>query len=143
MVWYQSLSDDELYHKFKTNLDSRREYLKSAKRKAQKSADKYQQFATAIQNWDCSEEFTGLKKFALNQINEGGDVAIECCDKELKKLDGRRRTFDRHKKEYLDEIVGMCQRQIAHHSAQLAESIKRQQDMLDLYRKFKEEIKSL
>lgn len=58
-------------------------------------------------------------------------------------MDGRRRTFDRNKKKYLDDIVGQCMKEIAHHSAQLADSIKRQQDMLDMYKQFKEEIKSL
>lgn len=71
MIWYQSLTDDELYHRFKTDLDSRRKYLKSARRKILQSADRYQQFTDAIKNWNCSEEFTRLKMFALGQIEVG------------------------------------------------------------------------
>ena len=63
-----NLSDDDFYEMYVERFSHNREYYQKRTDEAKKQNAQYQSFYDAIKNWDCSEEFSNIKKFALNQI---------------------------------------------------------------------------
>ena len=64
-----NLSDDDLYEMYVKKFTDNREYYQERTDVTKKQNAKYQSFYDAIKNWDCSEEFSNIKKFALDQID--------------------------------------------------------------------------
>ena len=83
-----NLSDDDLYEMYVKKFSDSRDYYRKRTDKAKKQNAKYQSFYDAIKSWDCSEEFSNIKKFALNQIDiskEAEDYTDELSKKMLTK----------------------------------------------------------
>ena len=83
-----NLSDDELYEMYVNKFTDNREYYRKRTDEIKNHNAKYQSFYDAIKSWDCNEEFSNIKKFALNQIDiskEAEDYTDELSKKMLTK----------------------------------------------------------
>ena len=68
-----NLSDDNLYEMYVKRFSDNRDYYQKRTDEAKKQNAQYQSFYDAIKNWDCSEEFSNIKNFALDQIDISKD----------------------------------------------------------------------
>ena len=81
-----NLSDDDLYEMYVKKFSDNRDYYQERTDKIKKQNAEYQSFYDAITNWDCSEEFSNIKKFALDQIDiskEAEDYYTDELSKEM------------------------------------------------------------
>ena len=81
-----NLSDDELYEMYVERFSDDRDYYQKRTDEIKTQNAKYQSFYDAIKNWDCSEEFSNIKKFALDQIDiskEDEDYYADKLSKEM------------------------------------------------------------
>ena len=81
-----NLPDDDLYEMYVKNFSDNILCYQKRTDEAKKQNAKYQSFYDAIKNWDCSEEFSNIKKFALDQIDiskEAEDYYADELSKEM------------------------------------------------------------
>ena len=81
-----NLSDDDFYEMYVERFSDNRNYYQKRTDEVKKQNAQYQSFYDAIKNWDCSEEFSNIKKFALDQIDiskEAEDYYTDELSKEM------------------------------------------------------------
>ena len=136
-----NLSDDELYEMYVKKFSDNRDYYQKRADEVKKQNAQYQSFYDAIKNWDCSEEFDSIKKFALDQINISKDDEDYYADELSKEMLTKEEFISEGK--YKEELLKQTKWNIDYHQKELDYVIKNMNDTLAFYERFKKEIDKL
>ena len=137
-----NLSDDELYEMYVERFSDNREYYQKRTDEAKKQNAKYQSFYDAIKNWDCSEEFSNIKNFALNQIDISKE-AEDYTDELSKKMLTKEEFISNEKSKYKEDFLEQAKWNIDYHQRELDDITKNMNNTLTFYERFKKEIDKL
>ena len=138
-----NLSDDDLYEMYIKNFSDNRDYYHKRTDEAKKQNAKYQSFYDAIKNWDCSEEFSNIKKFALDQIDISKDDEDYYADELSKEMLTKEEFISNDKSKYEDDLLEQVKWDIDYHQKELDEITKTMSNVLAFYERFKKEIDKL
>lgn len=138
-----NLSDDNLYEMYVKNFSDNREYYQKRTDEAKKQNAKYQSFYDAIKNWDCSEEFSNIKKFALDQIDISKDDEDYYADELSKEMLTKEEFISNGKSKYEEDLLQKTEWDINYHQEQLDDITKNMNNVLAFYERFKKEIEKL
>ena len=138
-----NLSDDDLYEMYVERFSHNREYYQERTDKAKKQNAQYQVFYDAIKNWDCSEEFDSIKKFALDQIDISKEAEDYYADELSKEMLTKEEFISNGKSKYEEDLLEQAKWDIDYHQEQLDDITKRMSNVLAFYERFKKEIEKL
>ena len=138
-----NLSDDDFYEMYVERFSHNREYYQERTDKAKKQNAQYQVFYDAIKNWDCSEEFDSIKKFALDQIDISKDDEDYYADELSKEMLTKEEFISNSKSKYEEDLLEKTKWDIDYHQEQLDDITKRMSNVLAFYERFKKEIEKL
>ena len=138
-----NLSDDDFYEMYVERFSHNREYYQERTDKTKKQNAQYQSFYDAIKNWDCSEEFDNIKKFALDQIDISKDDEDYYADELSKEMLTKEEFISGDKNEYKEELLKHAISNISYHQKELDTTIKTMNNVLAFYERFKKEIEKL
>ena len=138
-----NLSDDELYEMYVKKFSDDRDYFQKRTDEIKKQNAKYQSFYDIIKGWDCSEEFSNIKNFALNQIDISKDDEDYYADKLSKKMLTKEEFISNNKSKYKEDLLNYVKSDIDYHQKGMNAAIKRMNDSLAFYERFKKEIEEL
>ena len=103
----------------------------------------YLRLQEQIKNWDCDEEFSDIKDFALNQIkisipdNSFYEEELAKCGKPTKE------GYDERREEYRNSLIKHTQWDVEYHAGEIDRLLKSKADALAFYQRFKEELEKL
>lgn len=138
-----NLSDDDLYEMYVKKFTDNRNYYQKRTDEAKKQNAKYQVFYDAIKSWDCSEEFRNIKKFALKQIDISKEDEDYYKDELSKKMLTKEEFISNDKSKYKEDLLRCAKSNVSYHQGELDNTIKRMNDALAFYERFKKEIEKL
>ena len=138
-----NLSDDELYEMYVERFSDNRNYYQKRTDEVKKQNAQYQSFYDAIKNWDCSEEFSNIKKFALNQIDISKEAEDYYADELSKEMLTKEEFIADGKCEYKEELLKGAEWDVNYHQEQLDAITKNMNNALAFYERFKKEIDKL
>ena len=138
-----NLSDDDLYEMYVKKFTDNRNYYQKRTDEAKKQNAKYQSFYDAIKNWDCSEEFNNIKKFALDQIDDSKEPEDFYKDELTKKMLTKKEFISDGKYEYKENLLKNAEQDVNYKQERLDDAIKNMNDALAFYERFKKEIEKL
>ena len=138
-----NLSDDDLYEMYVKKFTDDRNYYQKRTDEAKKQNAKYQSFYDAIENWDCSEEFSKIKKFALDQIDDSKEPEDFYKDVLTKKILTKKEFISAGKYEYKKDLLKNAEQDVNYKQERLDDAIKNMNDALAFYERFKKEIEKL
>ena len=138
-----NLSDDDLYEMYVKKFTDNRDYYQERTDKAKKQNAQYQSFYDAIKNWDCSEEFSNIKKFALDQIDDSKEPEDFYKDVLTKKILTKKEFIADGKYEYKEDLLKSAEQDVNYKQERLDDAIKNMNDALAFYERFKKEIEKL
>lgn len=138
-----NLSDDELYEMYVEKFSDNMDYYRKRTYEVKKQNAKYQSFYDAIKNWDCSEEFSNIKNFALNQIDISKEAEDYYADELSKEMLTKEEFISNDKSKYEEDLLKQTEWEINYHQEQLDDITKRMNDALAFYERFKKEIEKL
>ena len=138
-----NLSDDDFYEMYVERFSHNREYYQKRTDEAKKQNAQYQSFYDAIKNWDCSEEFSNIKKFALDQIDISKEDEDYYADELSKEMLTKEEFISGGKNEYKEELLKHAISDISYHQKELDNEIKTMNNVLAFYERFKKEIEKL
>ena len=138
-----NLSDDDFYEMYVKNFSDNREYYQERTDKVKKQNAQYQSFYDAIKNWDCSEEFSNIKKFALNQIDISKEDEDYYTDELSKEMLTKEEFISNGKSKYKEDLLKQAEWDIDYHQKQLDNITKNMNNALAFYERFKKEIDKL
>ena len=137
-----NLSDDELYEMYVERFSDNRDYYQERTDKVKKQNAQYQSFYDAIKNWDCSEEFSNIKKFALDQIDISKEDEDFYADKLSKEMLTKEEFISNSKDEYKKDLLEQIEWDIDYHQKELHVSVTGMNNSLAFYGRFKKEIEN-
>ena len=138
-----NLSDDDFYEMYVKNFSDNREYYQKRTDEAKKQNSKFQSFYDAIKNWDCSEEFSNIKKFALDQIDSSKEDEDYYTDELSKKMLTKEEFISNGKSKYKEDLLEKAEWDISYHQKQLDNITNNMNNALAFYERFKKEIDKL
>ena len=138
-----NLSDDDLYEMYVKKFTDNRDYYQKRTDVVKKQNAQYQSFYDAIKNWDCSEEFSNIKKFALNQIEISKEDEDYYADELSKEMLTKEEFISNDKSKYKENLLKHAKSEISYRQGELDNAIKRMNDALAFYERFKKEIEKL
>lgn len=138
-----NLSDDDFYEMYVERFSHNRKYYQEITDEAKKQNAKYQVFYDAIKNWDCSEEFDNIKKFALDQIDISKDDEDYYADELSKEMLTKEEFISNGKFKYEEDLLKQAKWNIDYHQEQLDAITKDMNNALTFYERFKKEIEKL
>jgi hypothetical protein len=138
-----NLSDDDFYEMYVERFSHNREYYQKRTDEAKKQNAQYQSFYDAIKNWDCSEEFSNIKKFALNQIDISKEAEDYYTDELSKEMLTKEEFIADGKCEYKEELLKATESNVEYNQERLDHITKGMNDTLAFYERFKKEIDKL
>ena len=138
-----NLSDDDLYEMYVKKFTDNRDYYQKRTDVVKKQNAQYQSFYDAIKNWDCSEEFSNIKKFALDQIDISKEDEDYYADELSKEMLTKEEFISNDKSKYKEDLLKHAKSDISYHQEELDNAIKRMNDALAFYEQFKKEIEKL
>lgn len=138
-----NLSDDDLYNDYVEKFSDNRDRYQRRTDEVKKQNAKYQLFYDAIKNWDCSEEFSNTKDFALDQIVLSKNDEDDYADELSKEMFTKEEFISNYKDEYKEDLLMYVKSDISYHQKELDTAIKRMNDTLAFYERFKKEIEKL
>ena len=138
-----NLSDDDFYEMYVERFSHNREYYQERTDKVKKQNAKYQSFYDAIKNWDCSEEFSNIKKFALDQIDISKEAEDYYADELSKEMLTKDEFISNDKSKYEEDLLNATESDIKYNQERLDEITKNMNDALAFYERFKKEIEKL
>ena len=138
-----NLSDDDLYEMYVKNFSDNREYYQKRTDEVKKQNAQYQSFYDAIKNWDCSEEFSNIKKFALDQIDISKDDEDYYADELSKEMLTKEEFISEGKCEYKEDLLKATESDVEYNQERLDHITKDMNDTLAFYERFKKEIDKL
>ena len=136
-----NLSDDYFYEMYVKKFTDDRNCYQKLFDEIKNQNVKYQLFYDTIKSWDCSEEFSNIKNFALNQIDISKDSEDYYKDKLSKEILTKEEFISEGK--YKEELLKNSKWNIDYHQEQLDEITKKMNDALAFYERFKKEIEKL
>ena len=136
-----NLSDDDLYEMYVKKFSDNRDYYQKRTDVTKKQNAKYQSFYDAIENWDCSEEFNNIKKFALDQIDISKDDEDYYADELSKEMLTKEEFISEGK--YKEELLKATESDVEYNQERLDHVTKDMNDTLAFYERFKKEIDKL
>ena len=138
-----NLSDDDLYEMYVKKFSDNRDYYQERTDKIKKQNAEYQSFYDAIKNWDCSEEFSNIKKFALNQIDISKEAEDYYADELSKEMLTKKEFISVGKYEYKENLLKNAEEDVNYNQERLDSITKNMNDALAFYERFKKEIEKL
>ena len=138
-----NLSDDDFYEMYVERFSHNRDYYQERTDKVKKQNAKYQSFYDAIKNWDCSEEFSNIKKFALDQIDISKEAEDYYADELSKEMLTKDEFISNDKSKYEEDLLNATESDIKYNQERLDEITKNMNDALAFYERFKKEIEKL
>lgn len=138
-----NLSDDDLYEMYVKKFSDNREYYQKRIDEAKKQNSKFQSFYDAIKSWDCSEEFSNIKQFALNQIDISKDDEDYYVDELSKEMLTKEEFIADGKCEYKEDLLKSTESDVKYNQERLDGITKNMNDALAFYERFKKEIDKL
>ena len=138
-----NLSDDDFYEMYVERFSHNREYYQERTDKTKKQNAQYQSFYDAIKNWDCSEEFSNIKKFALDQIDISKEAEDYYADELSKEMLTKEEFISNGKSKYEEDLLNATESDIKYNQERLDEITKNMNDALAFYERFKKEIEKL
>ena len=138
-----NLSDDDFYEMYVERFSHNREYYQKKTDEAKKQNAQYQSFYDAIKNWDCSEEFDNIKKFALDQIDISKEAEDYYTDELSKEMLAKEEFISNGKSKYKEDLLKHVKSDISYRQGELDNAIKRMNDALAFYERFRKEIEKL
>ena len=138
-----NLSDDDLYEMYVKKFSDNRDYYQERTDKIKKQNAEYQSFYDAIKNWDCSEEFSNIKKFALNQIDISKEAEDYYADELSKEMLTKKEFISVSKYEYKENLLKNAEEDVNYNQERLDSITKNMNDALAFYERFKKEIEKL
>ena len=138
-----NLSDDDLYEMYVKRFSDDRDYYQKRTDEIKTQNAKYQSFYDAIKNWDCSEEFSNIKKFALDQIDISKEDEDFYKDELTKKMLTKKEFISASKYEYKENLLKNAEEDVNYNQEKLDSITKNMNDALAFYERFKKEIEKL
>lgn len=138
-----NLSDDDLYKMYVKEFTNDRDYYQKIIDEEKEQNAKYQTFYDAIKNWDCSEEFGNIKKFALDQIDISKEPEDHYKDELSKKMLTKEEFIADGKYKYRENLLNTVEWSVNYNQERLDEAIENMNDGLAFYERFKKEIEKL
>ena len=138
-----NLSDDDLYEMYVKKFSDNREYYQKRTDEAKKQNSKFQSFYDIIKNWDCSEEFSNIKNFALNQIDISKEDEDYYKDELYKKMLTKEEFIADGKCEYKEDLLKATESDVKYNQERLDGITKNMNDALAFYGRFRKEIEKL
>ena len=138
-----NLSDDDFYKMYVERFSHNRENYQKRLDEIMNHNAQYQSFYDAIKNWDCSEEFNNIKKFALDQIDISKEDEDYYADELSKKMLTKEEFISGGKNEYKEELLKHAISDISYHQKELDTEIKTMNNVLAFYESFRKEIEKL
>lgn len=138
-----NLSDDDLYEMYVKDFSNDRDYYQKRIDEVKKQNAKYQSFYDAIKSWDCSEEFSNIKKFALNQIDISKDDEDYYVDELSKEMLTKEEFISNGKSKYEEDLLKQTKWNIDYHQEKLDTITKSMNNTLAFYERFKKEMEKL
>ena len=138
-----NLSDDDLYEMYVKKFTDNRNYYQKITDEAKKQNSKFQIFYDAIKNWDCSEEFNNIKKFALDQIDDSKEPEDFYKDELTKKMLTKKEFIADGKYKYKEDLLKNAEQDVNYNQERLDSITKNMNDALAFYERFKKEIEKL
>ena len=138
-----NLSDDDLYEMYVKKFTDNRNYYQKRTDEAKKQNSKFQTFYDAIKNWDCSEEFNNIKKFALDQIDDSKEPEDFYKDELTKKIITKKEFISVNKYEYKENLLKNAEQDVNYNQERLDSITKNMNNALAFYERFKKEIDKL
>ena len=118
-----------------------REYYQKRTDEVKKQNAQYQSFYDVIKNWDCSEEFSNIKKFALDQIDISKDDEDYYADELSKEMLTKEEFISEGK--YKEDLLKATESDVEYNQERLDHITKDMNDTLAFYERFKKEIDKL
>ena len=137
-----NLSDDELYEMYVERFSDDRDYYQKRTDEIKTQNAKYQSFYDAIKNWDCSEEFSNIKKFALDQIDISKEAEDYYADELSKEMLTKEEFISNGKSKYEEDLLEQAKWDIDYHQKELDDITKNMNNALAFYERFKKEIEN-
>ena len=138
-----NLSDDDFYEMYVERFSHNREYYQKRTDEAKKQNAQYQSIYDAIKNWDCSEEFSNIKKFALDQIDISKEDEDYYADELSKEMLTKEEFISNYKSKYEENLLEKAKWDIDYHQKELEKITKEMNNALAFYERFKKEIETL
>ena len=138
-----NLSDDDLYEMYVKKFTDNRDYYQKRTDVTKKQNAQYQSFYDAIKNWDCSEEFSNIKKFALDQIDISKEAEDYYADELSKEMLTKKEFISASKYEYKENLLKNAEEDVNYNQERLDSITKNMNDALAFYERFKKEIEKL
>lgn len=138
-----NLSDDDFYEMYVEEFSDNKDYCQKRLDKIMNHNAQYQTFYNAIKNWDCSEEFSNIKEFALNQIDISKEDEDYYADELSKKMFTKEEFISNGKSKYKENLLEKAKWDIDYHQKELDEITKKMNNNLAFYERFKKEIEIL
>lgn len=138
-----NLSDDDFYEMYVKNFSDNREYYQKRADEVKKQNSKFQSFYDVIKRWDCSEEFSNIKKFALDQIDISKEDEDYYVDELSKKMLTKEEFISSGKSKYKEDLLKQAEWDIDYHQKQLDNITKNMNNALTFYERFRKEIEKL
>ena len=138
-----NLSDDDLYEMYVKKFTDDKDYYQKKTDEEKKQNAQYQLFYDTIENWDCSEEFSNIKKFALDQINISKEPEDHYKDELSKEMLTKEEFISNEKSKYKEDILEHVKWDIDYYQKKLDAAIKEMNYNLAFYERFKKEIEKL
>ena len=138
-----NLSDDDLYEMYVKKFTDNRNYYQKRTDEVKKQNSKFQTFYDAIENWDCSEEFNNIKKFALDQIDISKEAEDYYKNELTKKILTKKEFISDGKYEYKENLLKNAEQDVNYNQERLDSITKNMNDALAFYERFKKEIEKL
>ena len=138
-----NLSDDDFYEMYVKRFSDNRDYYQKRTDVVKKQNAQYQSFYDAIKNWDCSEEFSNIKKFALDQIDISKEAEDYYADELSKEMLTKEEFISNGKSKYEEDLLKNAISNISYHQKELDEITKKMNDTLAFYERFRKEIEKL
>ena len=138
-----NLSDDDLYEMYVEKFSDNRDYYQKRLDEIMNHNTQYQSFYDAIKNWDCSEEFSNIKKFALNQIKISRELIVDYKDELSKKMLTKKEFISNDKSKYKEDLLKNTEWEIRYHQERIDAITKNMNIALKFYECFKKELEKL
>jgi len=140
---YQEMSDDEMCVKYIQETSERIKDLQKNITKEFGEYGDYLRIQDQIKKWNCDEEFSEIKDFALNQIkisipdNSFYEEELAKCGKPTKE------GYEERREEYRNSLIKHAQWDVDYHTCEIDRLLKSKADALAFYQRFKKELEKL
>ena len=138
---FEALTDEDLFNKYMKETDEKYTRYMEYYAKALQQNEVYDKYLAAIKAWNPSEDFKNIKQFAIEQIEMSKDSNPTYWANESDQVGiPTREKFEEMKDMIKADLRHPIVRDINYHQEELGKAIKRLDDALEFYRRFKAEI---